>query len=167
VISVIDPRTMRFEASVPAEQIGDVTLGQTVDFKVTGYGDRAFSGKVSRLAPVTNAATGQVDVTVTIPNLERTLIGGLHAEGRIVTQAVDGPVVALAAVDRRAMTPRLVVLRGGVVQAVPVKLGLVDELGERAQIAEGAVAGDIILFGAAQAIAPGTRAQIVAAQAGR
>ena len=44
LITVVDPSTMRLEASVPAEALGAVRLGAPVDFSVTGYPNRHFTG---------------------------------------------------------------------------------------------------------------------------
>ena len=43
IITVVDPRTMRLEASVPAEALPSVRLGATVDFTVNGYPNRHFT----------------------------------------------------------------------------------------------------------------------------
>ena len=43
---------MQLEASVPAEQLGQVRVGMPIDFTVNGYPNRAFNGRITRVNPV-------------------------------------------------------------------------------------------------------------------
>src|SRR5260221_12411383 len=54
LLKVIDPASMRFEGLVSADQIGAVKAGQPVSFRVNGYGDQEFTGKVRRGNPAPN-----------------------------------------------------------------------------------------------------------------
>ncbi len=165
LVTVIDPRTMRLEAAVPADRIGEVKAGQRVDFAVTGYGERRFAGTIERISPVTDPATGQVGVVAVLPNEGGTLIGGLHAEGRVVTERASGLIVPLGAIDRRRLSPQVVRLTDGAIERVPVKLGLMDPIGERVIVTEGVEPGDLVLVGGAQELAPGTRVEVAQARA--
>ena len=49
LLSVLDPTTLRLEASVPAEDIGGVKPGTPVQFTVSGFEDRRFTGEVERV----------------------------------------------------------------------------------------------------------------------
>src|SRR5258706_10021579 len=51
LLKVIDPASMRFEAMISADNVGSVKAGQNVSFRVHGYGEQDFSGKVRRLNP--------------------------------------------------------------------------------------------------------------------
>ena len=64
LVKVIDPSSMRFEGMVSADDIGQVEAGQPVLFRVHGYADQAFQGKVARVNPAANATTRQVEVLV-------------------------------------------------------------------------------------------------------
>src|SRR5438067_3130938 len=57
LLKVIDPRSMRFEALVSAEHVGEVKAGQSVHFRVNGYGDQDFAGRVRRVNPAANPTT--------------------------------------------------------------------------------------------------------------
>jgi RND family efflux transporter MFP subunit len=160
LVTVIDPASMRLEAAVPADRAGEIALGQPVEFEVTGYGERRFAGTIARISPVADPATGQVGVVAELPNLDAGLIGGLHAEGRVVTRRGHGLVVPLAAIDRRQLAPAVLRLDGGAVERVPVTLGLVDPVGERVIVAAGLSPGDLLLVGGARELAPGTRVEV-------
>jgi RND family efflux transporter MFP subunit len=160
MFTVIDPRSMRLEASVPANQLGEVRLGQPTSFTVHGYPGRAFEGKVVRINPSADAATGQVRIVVSIPNEKSNLVGGLFAEGRVNAELHKAPVVSASAVDIRGVRPSVLRLRGGRAERVEVQLGLKDEAREVYEIAAGVAVGDTLLLGAAQGITPGTPVRV-------
>jgi membrane fusion protein, multidrug efflux system len=156
LFKVIDPSSMRLEASVPADQLSAVRAGATVDFSVNGFGSRRFQGRIQRINPSVDPATGQVRIYVSIPNAGRTLVAGLFAQGRIATQSVRAVSVPLAAVDQRATTPSVLRLRASRVERVPVVPGLRDDVAERIEIKSGIAAGDTVLLGSAQGLSAGT-----------
>src|SRR5688572_1120812 len=49
MFTIVDPSTMRLEAAVPANQLAAIKIGSPVSFSVSGYPDRAFTGKVERV----------------------------------------------------------------------------------------------------------------------
>ncbi len=83
LLKVIDPTSMRFEAMVSAEHVGAVKAGQAVHFRVNGYGDQEFTGKVRRVNPAANATTRQVEVLVDFVGEKQPKLAGLYAEGRL------------------------------------------------------------------------------------
>ena len=83
LLKVIDPTSMRFEGLVSADKIGDVKAGQQVSFRVNGYGEQEFIGKVRRVNPAANATTRQVEVLVDFVDKKQPKLAGLYAEGHI------------------------------------------------------------------------------------
>jgi RND family efflux transporter MFP subunit len=158
--TVVDPTTMRLEASVPAEQITAVKPGQPVRFTVSGYPGRAFAGRISRVSPSADPATGQVKIYVSIPNTGRALVAGLFAEGRVASEAHDGLVIPAGAVDERGVAPTATRLKNGRVEKVAVQLGIRDQATETVEITAGLSAGDTVLVGAAQGINAGTPVRV-------
>lgn len=156
LFTVVDPSSMRFEGSVPAEQLGQVRLGAPVSFTVNGYPGRAFAGRVTRINPTADPATRQVRIVISIPNAEGRLVGGLFATGRVATETRTGLLVPVNAVDSRSSVPAVLRVKSGKVERVTVQLGLRDESSERVEIQSGVQAGDTLLLGAAQGITPGT-----------
>jgi membrane fusion protein, multidrug efflux system len=158
--TVIDPRSMRLEGSVPAAQLAEVRVGAPVTFTVSGYGDRTFEGKITRVNPVADAGTGQVRVLASIPNAGSVLVGGLFAEGRVATESREAIVAPLTAVDQRGVTPSVVRVKNGRAEKVTVELGLTDEGADRIEIRRGVQAGDTLLLGQAQGISAGTQVRV-------
>jgi membrane fusion protein, multidrug efflux system len=160
LFTVVDPRSMRLEAAVPASQIGQIRVGQPVAFSVSGYGDRKFTGNVTRVSPVADPTTRQVQILASIPNSGGTLVGGLFAEGRVNSESRTALVLPATAIDQRGATPVVMRLRGGRVERVAVTLGIRDEQRENFEITKGLQRGDTVLLGAAQAIGEGKQVRV-------
>ena len=158
--TVVDPSSMRLEASVPAEQLSAVRVGAPVQFEVSGYHDRAFTGRITRVSPVADPTTRQVRIIASIPNAGSTLVGGLFAEGRVASESRAALVVPQSAVDQRGVATAVMRLKTGKVERVPVTLGIRDAANETVEVREGLVAGDTVLIGAAQGISPGTPVRV-------
>jgi len=160
LFTVVDPKSMRLEASVPAAQVGQIEVGMPVAFSVSGYGDRRFTGKVTRVSPVADPTTRQVQILASIPNSAGTLVGGLFAEGRVNAETRSAMVLPATAIDQRGATPAVLRLRGGRVERVPVTLGIRDDQRENYEITSGVQRGDTVLIGAAQAIGEGKQVRV-------
>lgn len=160
VFTVVDPSTLRLEASVPAEAIGLVRVGLPVEFTVAGYGTQRFVGRVSRVNPTADPATGQVRIIATIPNSRQTLVGGLFAEGRVASETRTAPVVPINAVDERGVRPSVMRIRNGKVEKVEIELGLRDTQTEMVEARSGVTPGDTILLGTARGLTPGTPVKV-------
>ena len=161
LFTVIDPSSMRLEASVPSDSLSELRVGASVDFTVRGY-DKRFRGVIERIAPQVDPATRQVPIYVAIPNVGGTLVAGLFAEGRVVKQSAEGLVVPINAVNIAGPEPWVLRVTDGKTERVQVAVGLRDPRTERVQIVSGVSEGDALLRGAAQGITPGTPVQIAA-----
>ncbi len=160
LFTVVDPSSLRLEASVPAEFLGQLQAGTPVGFSVTGYANRSFTGRIERINPVVDPSTGQVRIYVTIPNTEQALMAGLYAQGRVASQRREALAVPVSAVDLSGTSPSVRVARGDRVALVPVELGLRDEMAQRVEVRSGLQAGDMLLLGSARELADGTRVKL-------
>ena len=154
--TIVDPSSMRLEASVPSEEVGSLKPGLPVVFTVRGYQGQTFTGTIERISPVADAATRQVPIFVSIPNAGGRLIAGLYAEGRVETQVRRGLTLPGNAVDLAAGAPTVTRVRDGKVERATVTLGVRDRATERVEILSGLAEGDVVLIGAARGMTPGT-----------
>jgi RND family efflux transporter MFP subunit len=159
LFTIIDPSSMRLEASVPSDALQALRVGATVQFQVRGY-DQAFEGRIERIAPQADRTTRQVPIYVAIPNTGGCLVAGLFAEGRVVSDSATGLIVPEHAVNMAGGMPWVLRVTDGRAEKVPVTLGLRDPRTERVEIASGVGEHDILLRGAAQGITPGTPVQV-------
>jgi membrane fusion protein, multidrug efflux system len=158
---VIDPSTMRLDASVASDDLSQVAPGKAVDFAVRGYPDQKFAGRISRVAPVADPVTRQIQVLVEIPNPGNKLIAGLYAEGRVAASAREAVTAPLAAIDASGDQPSVLRVKAGVVERVVVAVGLRDERAEIAEITSGLSAGDIVLLArAGKSVIPGAAVEL-------
>lgn len=156
LITVVDPTSMRLEASVPADQLSSVRVGAPVEFTVSGYQGQVFAGTVERVNPTVDPGTGQVRIYVTIPNTRKNLVAGLYAEGRLATESARGLAIPIAALNRLSTKPSVLRVTTGKVEEVPVVTGIRDEVAELVEIRGGLQKGDTVLLSDAQGLAPGT-----------
>ena len=160
LVTVVQPSSMRLEASVPADQLSSVRVGLPVQFTVSGYPGRTFDGRITRVAPTADPATRQVRIIASIPNDRGGLVGGLFAEGRVSSESRNAPVVPLNAVDQRGLAPFVMRLKNGKAEKTEVKLGIQDPATESVEVQSGLMPGDTVLLGAAQGISAGTPVKV-------
>lgn len=163
LFTIIDPSSMRLEASVPSEDIAALKIGAAVQFNVRGY-EQPFEGRIDRISPQADAATRQVPIFVSVANKGGRLVAGLFAEGRVVLEAADGLIVPLNAVNTTGDGPWVMRVTNGTTEKVSVKLGLRDPRTEQVHLVSGVNEGDLLLRGAAQGITPGTPVTVGSAQ---
>ena len=160
LFTIVDPSTLRLEASIPAQSLTDVRLGMPVEFTVSGYDTRRFTGRVTRINPAADPATRQVRITATIPNAGATLVSGLFAEGRVASESRTAPVVPVSAVDERGVRPWVMRIKNGRVERVEIELGLKDDQTEMVEARSGLVPGDTLLLGTARGLSAGTPVKV-------
>lgn len=163
LFTVVDPRTLRLEAAVPAARLEQVKVGTPVEFQVTGYGERSFSGKVERINPVVDPATGQVRIYVAIPNTDLQLLAGLFAEGRVASQSRNALSVPVDAIEEAGGATAVLRVKDERVQRVPVTLGLRDDVAQQVEVRSGLQPGDVVLLGSARdEVGEGARVKVEA-----
>lgn len=155
LFTVIDPRSLKLEASVPTTALGDVRVGSTVTFAVNGS-DRQLEGRVTRVSPMVDPQTRQVGLLATVPNAQNLLVAGLYVSGRVASEKRVGVMVPERAVDQTGVSPFVMRLKGGKVERVVVQLGVRDEGAEMLEVRGGLASGDTVLLGAARGISVGS-----------
>ncbi|MBC8087241.1 MAG: efflux RND transporter periplasmic adaptor subunit, partial [Phycisphaerae bacterium] len=160
LFTIVDPSSLRLEASVPAEAIGSIRVGSPVMFAVNGYPGREFEGKVTRINPTADAVTRQVRIYASVPNSSGRLVGGLFANGSVATDTRVGLMVPDKAVDQTGISPFVMRVKGGKVEKVDVTIGLHDVATETMEITKGLAVGDTVLLGTAQGISVGTQVRV-------
>lgn len=154
--TILDPSSMRLEASVRSDALSALKPGTPVEFQVRGYPGQTFEGRIERIAPAADPVTRQVTIFVAIPNSGGQLVAGLFAQGRVTSEVRRALVVPSTAVDTGGAHPWVLRVREGRAERVQVQVGVQDERTERVEILAGLDEGDVLLTGAAHAITPGT-----------
>jgi len=151
LIQVIDPASMRFEGLVAADQMQALKPGQTVYFKVNGYGQTELTGRIRRIDAAANAISRQVAVMVDFMGADRPPIVGLYAEGRVDTQTRRAIMLGEESLTREGDKTSAWVLEAGQVHKRFLALGERDPRSGRFVIVSGLKSGERVLR------SPGTR----------
>jgi RND family efflux transporter MFP subunit len=145
LLKVIDPTSMRFEAMVSSESVGLVRPGQGVHFRVNGYGDQEFAGKVRRVNPAANATTRQVEVLVDFVGDKQPRLAGLYAEGQLETQSRTSLTIPATALVREGDTASAFRVSGNKLQKVALAIGERDTRSGDYVVKAGLAEGDQVL----------------------
>jgi RND family efflux transporter MFP subunit len=166
LLKVIDPRSMRFEGLVSADSIGEVKIGQPVVFRVNGYPEREFAGRITKLNPAANATTRQVEVLVDFSERsEQPKLAGLYAEGRIETRRSTGLTVPATALVREGDKAFLWRLGSNALQKVSVAVGERDARSGDFALKSGLAEGDRVIRYPAAALKDGQKIEMAPAPA--
>lgn len=164
LVKVIDPRSMRFEGLVSADNIGEVKVGQPVVFRVNGYGEQDFTGKITRLNPAANATTRQVEILVefTDPGHQPRL-AGLYAEGRIETHSTTGLTIAATALVKDGDKAFAWRLKDNALQKAGLVIGDRDPRSGDFVLKSGLAEGDRLIRHPAATLKDGQKVEMAAA----
>ena len=166
MFTVVDLGRMEIEAPAPASEIPSVKVGQVAQFRVDGFGDRMFEGRIERINPAADPGSRSITLYVSVPNRDGALKGGMFAKGNLILdKAPPAAVIPAGAVReeagqayvftiengklvRRAVTTGLredglIEVRSGLEQGVPVVRARITDLkpGAPAILKTSAVAG--------------------------
>jgi membrane fusion protein, multidrug efflux system len=163
---VIDPSTMRLDASVASDDLAALAPGKSVDFAVRGYPGQKFQGTIARIAPSADPVTRQIQVLVDLPNPGNKLVAGLYAEGRVAVAQVEGLILPLAAIDLTGDQPTVLRVKDGVLERSVIAIGVRDERDEIAEVTAGVGDGDIVVLSQARKnLTAGAKVEVVPAAA--
>jgi membrane fusion protein (multidrug efflux system) len=145
VVSIMDLSRLQLEAPVPPAAIGQVRVGQALNFHVEGFGAREFAGRIERINPAATAGSRSISVYAVIDNREGLLRGGMFAQGALTLSRIDGALAVPATAVREDIGQTFVyAIEDGLVKRKNVKVGAPDAAG-RVQVLEGLMAGDRIV----------------------
>ena len=160
--ALVDLSEMEVEAAVPATDIGYVRIGQDVRFRVEGFEDRLFAGRIARINPATQAGTRSIIVYAVLPNRDGTLKGGMFAKGQLtVSKRTGALVVPLAAVRHDAGQAYVWRIDGSRLARARVQLGLKSEDDGVVEIVSGLAMGARIVRADLGSLREGAEAKIV------
>ncbi|MEO8386086.1 MAG: efflux RND transporter periplasmic adaptor subunit, partial [Betaproteobacteria bacterium] len=165
LLKVIDPTSMRFEGLVSADKIGDVKAGQQVSFRVNGYGEQEFLGKVRRVNPAANATTRQVEVLVDFVDQKQPKLAGLYAEGHIEAGSTTSLTVPATALVRDGDKVSIWRMKDKKIQKMLVVVGERDARSGDFALVSGLLDGDTVIRYPATNLKDGQNVQLSAAPA--
>jgi RND family efflux transporter MFP subunit len=163
LVKVMDPRSMRFEGFVSADRMSEVSVGQAVGFRVNGYPDASFEGRIKRVDAAANPTTRQVEVLVEFTKTAAPQVAGLYAEGRIRTGAPDTVMLPEASLVRSNGQAYVWRVKDRMLSKVPVQLGERDARRGEYPLRGGLAAGEQILRNPTPTLVDGQKVEFASA----
>lgn len=147
IVSLVDLSHMEFQALAPASEIPSVKVGQVAHFKVGGFGERLFEGRVERINPMTEQGSRSITVYLSVPNPDGVLRGGMFGQGVLVLDRTEPtPAIPAAAVRTEAGLPYVLVYADGKISRRAVTLGLGSEDQGSVEVRDGLKPGEQVLL---------------------
>jgi RND family efflux transporter MFP subunit len=163
VFSIVDLKQLTLDAQVPASDIPRVKVGQEVQFKVDGFGERSFAGKVLRINPAAEAGSRAILVYIGVDNPDGLLRAGMFAKGVVTTEKTAAhPLLPLLGVHQDHGRDLVYSVDSGKVVAQPVKLGLKNEDDGLVEALEGITPGAMVLSVKLDGVKPGDKVKLPA-----
>jgi HlyD family secretion protein len=88
LLNLVSLERVYFEAQIPESSIRQVRIGQPATIFVPAVAERAISGRVTEIIPVSTGNLRQFRVRISIPDAPRQLTPGAFARGSLVTQQI-------------------------------------------------------------------------------
>lgn len=142
MVGIVDLTRLELEATVPASDIASIAVGQSVRFKVDGFGERPFEGKVERINPVAEAGSRAIKLFVAVPNADGVLRGGMFAQGQItLSQSTPVAVVPTSALFEEAGQVYVFTVEAGKLAKHALVLGARDDVSGLTEVTSGLAQG--------------------------
>jgi RND family efflux transporter MFP subunit len=146
LLKVWDPRSTRFEGLVSADRMQELKVGTAVSFRINGFPNIDFAGRIQRVDALANTTTRQVEVIVAFKDpAAAPRVAGLFAEGRVESGGARAILVPEAMVQREGDAARVWRVQGARLEKVAVTLGERDERRGEYPVLTGLTEGDRIL----------------------
>jgi membrane fusion protein (multidrug efflux system) len=162
MFTVVDLTKMEIEAPAPASEIPGVRVGQIASFKVDGFGERVFEGRVERINPITEQGSRSITLYLSVANRDGVLKGGMFAKGLLVVgKTQPSAVMLIAAVREEAGQSYVFTIEGGKLAKRPVSLGLREPLAGLVEVMSGLEIGAQVVSARMDGLKPGTPAVVI------
>jgi len=143
LFTLVVANPLKYVGTVPERQAPELHDGQTLRLTVEAYGDKAFTGTVTRLAPAVDVQTRTLVLEARVPNQDGALRPGFFAKGSVLTRQDPAAVfVPGESVTSIAGITKVFVVADGRAQERLVRLGA--RQGTWVEIADGVKAGETV-----------------------
>jgi len=163
IVKLGDFSQIKVAVNISELQLGQISIGQSVQVKLDAFPDREFPGRVTRISPAADPVARQVPVEVTIPNINGRLGSGLLARVSFTSpnsQGVVVPATALSDLEGNVATLFVVTVRDRQAQAEARKVIIGDRADGQASIASGLEAGERFVVRSSKPLQDGDAVQL-------
>jgi membrane fusion protein (multidrug efflux system) len=150
---------------VPERQLGKLKVGHSASLEVDAIDGREFAGRIDRISPVVDPATGTVKVTIEVRDRTRRLKPGMFARVNIVhdvhLNAMLVPKDAIIAEDRESC---VFVVRDSTAYRRTVETGFVNS--SHIEVLSGVSDGDTVVTIGKGGLKDSTKVEMVSGEPG-
>jgi membrane fusion protein (multidrug efflux system) len=148
IFEITDFKTLVARVYVPEKELDRVAIGQPADIVGKAAKNRQGVGEVKRIAPVVDATTGTVKVTIGLPDVlaggATGFLPGMYAEVTMTTEVhADVPIVPKPALVHEDEQTFVFVADGDRVKKQLIELGLAND--DFVEVVAGLTVGDQII----------------------
>jgi RND family efflux transporter MFP subunit len=159
LFTLVDLSRMEIEAPAPASEIPSIRAGQAVTFRVDGFADRAFEGRVERINPTADAGSRAITLYISVPNTDGALKGGMFAKGNIVLDRSSAtPVIPATAVREEAGQTYVYTIENGKIGKRAVQIGTAEPQAGLVEVKSGLDNGMHVVSARVSGLKPGSPA---------
>lgn len=127
ILTLQDIAIVKIQIEVPERDIARVKVGAPVSVVADPYQGQSFTGTVARVVHSLDPRTRTMGVEVEIPNRDGRLKPGMFARVEVlVDKRANALTIPTEAIRLGEAKPAVMVVRDGVVEDVPVELGVSD-----------------------------------------
>lgn len=146
LIGLVDLAHLEFQAPAPAYDVPAVKIGQIARFKVGGFGERVFEGRVERINPMTDTGSRSVMLYLSVDNSDGALKGGMFAQGELILDRTEPvPAIPLTALHEQAGLPYVYTIEQQKIGRRHVELGLRAEEQNLVEVRKGLKPGEQVV----------------------
>ena len=141
VMAIVRLDPLKVTAEMPERMAPWISNGRPVELHVDVYRDRTFTGTVTRISPVVNAATRAFPFEAVVPNPDAALKPGTFVRVHVESGKVDDVLtLPYAALQYRYGVNRVFVVQGDRLASRELQVG--ERLGDRVEITSGVKEGE-------------------------
>ncbi|MEO8429635.1 MAG: efflux RND transporter periplasmic adaptor subunit [Verrucomicrobiota bacterium] len=162
---LVDLDPIKVEISVPEKFLGQVKIGQNIEFNVTAFPNQKFKGEVYFISPQVDLGTRTALVKALIPNPELQLKPGMFASLDLTLKERDHAIVIpeVALINDGDKTSVFIVDKDLNAQLRTVKVDL--RLAGQVEITSGLQGGEQIIVEGMQKVRPGGKVKLAPPEA--
>lgn len=123
VVSLVELSPLRLQLTIPEAEVGRIAPRQQVTFEVQAFPGESFQGTVAYVGPAVRAATRDLVVEATVPNLDRRLRPGMFATAQLALPPSAAVAVPRSALRGEGASARLFAVVDGRIEERIVQLG--------------------------------------------
>jgi RND family efflux transporter MFP subunit len=161
LFTLVDLGRMEIEAPAPASEIPSVRVGQAATFRVDGFSERDFEGRIERINPTAQPGSRAIVLYISVRNPDGALRGGMFAKGQIVLErSQPGAVIPATALREESGQAYVYTIENGKIARRAVKVGAAQQQDGLVEILSGLERGTNVVAAKVSGLKAGAPAKL-------